>query len=377
MNIGPDLADHIERFNNAWQKESETESNDLRHNGQNIWDEFKQIQILGSGAFGAVVLSKKSSQPDQAKYFALKVIKLRHVIDSGQAPNLINEKRILSSLNYQNPHPFIVQLQSKYCYKDNTFLYMGLEYVQGGEMFSYINTHGVMSESKARFYAGQVLLVFRYLHEIGIIYRDLKPENLMIDSRGYVKVTDFGYAKRLKRGELTCSLVGTPEYMAPEIIGVEYYNKSVDYWALGVLIYEMCQGHGPFFAEDTVEIYERIRESHVYLPNTFTKNLKTLLVGEANDDLKTGLLVADVTLRLGCMRRGAQEIMDHPWFTSLNFTELYNKTIPPPWVPGDEVQDEADFRHFQDFIENDLDIGFEAFECLPDEVPPPCEFNHL
>ena len=105
-----------------------------------------------------------------------------------------------------------------------------------------------LSESKARFYAGQVLLVFRYLHEIGVIYRDLKPENLMIDSRGYVKVTtliyrhpysyhfqvtDFGYAKRLKRGELTCSLVGTPEYMAPEIIGVEYYNKSVDYWALG------------------------------------------------------------------------------------------------------------------------------------------------
>jgi len=319
---------HKRRFTESWAIESTTRANDLG-SGEDVWGTFEKIQIIGTGAFGAVVLCKKTQMPDKDKHFAVKVVSMRHVIDSRQIPNLINEKRILSSLNYQEAHPFIVQLQSQYCYKDNTFLYMALEYVQGGEMFSYINSHGQLSESQARFYAAQVLLVFRYLHELGIIYRDLKPENLLIDRYGYIKVTDFGFAKKLNRGEMTCSLVGTPDYMAPEILSVEYYNKSVDYWALGVLIYEMCQGHGPFFAEDTAEIYERIREAHVYLPHSFSSGLKALLVGDENDevDLRKGLLVADVTLRLGCMFNEAKDIMEHEWFTAIDFDELYNKSV--------------------------------------------------
>jgi len=362
---------HKRRFTESWAIESTTRANDLG-SGEDVWGTFEKIQIIGTGAFGAVVLCKKTQMPDKDKHFAVKVVSMRHVIDSRQIPNLINEKRILSSLNYQEAHPFIVQLQSQYCYKDNTFLYMALEYVQGGEMFSYINSHGQLSESQARFYAAQVLLVFRYLHELGIIYRDLKPENLLIDRYGYIKVTDFGFAKKLNRGEMTCSLVGTPDYMAPEILSVEYYNKSVDYWALGVLIYEMCQGHGPFFAEDTAEIYERIREAHVYLPHSFSSGLKALLVGDENDevDLRKGLLVADVTLRLGCMFNEAKDIMEHEWFTAIDFDELYNKSMPPPWVPGDTTADDGDFSHFTDFIDNDLDIDFGAFERDDDDELP-------
>lgn len=200
-----DLELHKRRFLESWEAEQGKRAQDLTQPGSGedtVWGTFEKIQIIGTGAFGAVVLCKKKHMPDRDKHFAVKVVSMRHVIDSKQVPNLINEKRILSSLNYQEAHPFIVQLQSQYCYKDNTFLYMALEYVQGGEMFSYINSHGQLSESQARFYAAQVLLVFRYLHGMGIIYRDLKPENLLIDRDGYIKVTDFGFAKKLNRGSV-------------------------------------------------------------------------------------------------------------------------------------------------------------------------------
>ena len=192
-------------------------------------DDFELDRTIGTGSFGRVMIVYVKK--DRAQRYAMKMLKKENIVKMKQVEHTLNERKILSSIDF----PFVVKLF--YSFKDTSNLYMVLEYVSGGEMFTHLRKTGRYTEDTAKFYASQIVLTFEYLHYLNIVYRDLKPENVLYDATGFIKLTDFGFAKIIK--DRTWTLCGTPEYLAPEIILSRGYNKAVDWWALGVIIYEM------------------------------------------------------------------------------------------------------------------------------------------
>jgi serine/threonine protein kinase len=242
------------------------------------------LKVLGEGSFGRVKLTKNLKTNT---YCAFKQLKKYDIVKFKQVDHLKNENFILYSLE----HPFLVKMEGMT--QDKRFLYIAMEFVAGGELFTYLRSVGKFSPNQACFYASHVTLMFEYLHSKNVIYRDLKPENLLIDPDGYLKLTDFGFAK-IVEGR-TYTLCGTPEYLCPEILTNKGHGKGVDWWTLGILIYEMIAGIDPFNDDDPMAIYQNILRGVIKFPRKFDRDARSLV---------KHLLQADLSKRYGNLKNG-------------------------------------------------------------------------
>ncbi|KAF9793030.1 cAMP dependent protein kinase [Thelephora terrestris] len=292
--------------------------------------DFEVRGTLGAGTFGRVLLVRLRSPSHQTRSvncFALKVLRKSEIVRLRQVEHVNAERNIMSRVR----HPFIVDLYSTF--QDSLNIYMLLSYVPGGELFTHLRRAQRFSPDVTRFYLATIVLALKYLHSFNIIYRDLKPENLLLDSRGYLRLTDFGFAKIVE--DRTWTLCGTPEYLAPEIILNEGHGKPADWWACGVLAYEMMVGFPPFFDETAPGIYEKILRGRIYWPKEMDRLSKELV---------KDFLHPDRTKRLGNLIGGSQDVLDHPWFRGVDWDALERKEIRAPIVP--HVSSLDDTRHF-------------------------------
>ncbi|KAF7726351.1 camp-dependent protein kinase catalytic subunit [Apophysomyces ossiformis] len=297
--------------------------------------DFVLKETLGTGSFGRVHLAQSKVN---RRHYAIKALNKFDIVRLKQVEHTNNEPRILRDIC----HPFLVTLWGTF--QDDSFLFMVMDYVPGGELFRILRKQKRFSEEAAKFYAAEVILALEYLHSHDIIYRDLKPENILLDAKGHVKLTDFGFAKRVEN--LTWTVCGTPDYIAPEIIRSKGYSKAVDWWSLGVLIYEMLVGKPPFVDKSPVGLYEKILECRVPWPETMSDVAKDLLMG---------LLTPDVSRRYGNLQNGSRDIKTHPWFKDIDFDQVLQRNVEPPYVP--DIEKDGDSSCFARYKEPEHPYG--------------------
>ncbi|KAL1305879.1 hypothetical protein AAFC00_004029 [Neodothiora populina] len=290
-------------------------SNPIRETkGKYTLSDFTISRTLGTGSFGRVhLVQSKHNQ----RFYAVKVLKKAQVVKMKQVEHTNDERRMLQKVK----HPFLITLWGTF--QDSKNLYMVMDFIEGGELFSLLRKSQRFPNPVAKFYAAEVTLALDYLHSLNIIYRDLKPENLLLDRHGHLKITDFGFAKEVP--DITWTLCGTPDYLAPEVVSSKGYNKSVDWWSLGILIFEMLCGFTPFWDSGSpLKIYENILRGRVKYPP---------YVHPDAQDLLSKLITHDLTKRLGNLHGGSKDVMQHPWFAEVTWERLAKKDIDAPYVP--------------------------------------------
>ncbi|XP_078252992.1 cGMP-dependent protein kinase 2 [Rhinoraja longicauda] len=295
---------------------------------------FRNLEIiatLGVGGFGRVELVKMKNENVT---FAVKCIKKKHIVDTRQQEHIHSEKKILEEAR----SPFIVTLFRSF--KDNKYVYMLLEACLGGEIWSILRDRGCFDESTSKFCVSCVTEAFDYLHHIGVIYRDLKPENLMLDTEGYIKLVDFGFAKKIGRGQKTWTFCGTPEYVAPEIILNKGHDFGVDFWSLGILVFELLTGSPPFCGYDQMLTYNMILKGveKMDFPKKITKR---------PEDIIRRLCKQNPNERLGNLKNGINDIKKHRWFSGFNWEGLKARTLSSPLKR--ELKGPTDYRHFDTY----------------------------
>eukprot|EP01126_Amoeba_proteus_P026296 TRINITY_DN2605_c0_g2_i10.p1 TRINITY_DN2605_c0_g2~~TRINITY_DN2605_c0_g2_i10.p1 ORF type:complete len:364 (+),score=77.49 TRINITY_DN2605_c0_g2_i10:243-1334(+) len=225
-------------------------------------DDFESLSVIGRGGFGRVLLVR---QKDTGSVYAMKVLKKSVIAARGEIEHTRTEKSVLARVD----HPFLAKLHFSFQNEEN--LYLIMDFVNGGELFHHLSQQKRFPEERTKFYAAQIVAGLEYLHGLGIIYRDLKPENLLLSSEGNIIMTDFGLSKEgLQASDArTATFCGTPEYLAPEVIKGEDYTKAIDWWSVGTLIYEMLTGLPPFYTEDEENMYHKIMTADLVVPAFF------------------------------------------------------------------------------------------------------------
>ncbi|PWA32217.1 cAMP-dependent protein kinase catalytic subunit PRKX [Gambusia affinis] len=294
-------------------------------------EELETMATVGTGTFGRVFLVKDKKSK---AFFALKQMKISDVIRLKQEQHVHNEKEVLTEIS----HPFLIRLF--WTHHDDRFLYMLMDYVPGGELFSYLRSRGRFSNATGLFYTSEIVCAIEYLHSKEIVYRDLKPENILLDSEGHIRLTDFGFAKKLS--DRTWTLCGTPEYLAPEVIQSKGHGRAVDWWALGILVFEMLAGYPPFFDDNPFGIYQKILSGKLEFPRHLDFYVK---------DLIKKFLVIDRARRLGNMKNGADDVKKHRWFKTVDWEAVPLRKLKPPIVP--KVSHEGDTSNFDMYPDDD------------------------
>lgn len=292
-------------------------------------DHFNFLAVLGKGNFGKVMLAEAKSTK---QLYAIKVLKKEFIIENDEVESTRSEKRVFLIANRER-HPFLTNLHA--CFQTETRVYFVMEYISGGDLMLHIQ-RGQFGTKRAQFYAAEVCLALKYFHENGVIYRDLKLDNILLTLDGHIKMADYGLCKEdMWYGSTTSTFCGTPEFMAPEILLDKKYGRSVDWWAFGVLIYQMLLQQSPFRGEDEDEIYDAILADEplypIHMPRDSVSILQKLLTREPDQ-------------RLGSGPSDALEVMSQPFFSNINWDDIYHKRIPTPFKPT--IKDETDTSNF-------------------------------
>lgn len=307
--------------------------------GKYCLNDFQILRTLGTGSFGRVHLVRSNHN---GRFYALKVLKKRTIVKLKQVEHTNDERRMLSVVS----HPFLIRMWGTF--QDSEQVFMVMDYIEGGELFSLLRKSQRFPNPVAKFYAAEVCLALEYLHSNEIIYRDLKPENILLDRNGHVKITDFGFAKYVP--DVTYTLCGTPDYIAPEVISTKPYNKSVDWWSFGIYIYEMLAGYTPFYDANAMKTYENILNAELKFPPFFNQDAQ---------DLLSKLIERDLSKRLGNLQNGSADVKNHPWFGEVVWEKLLSRNIETPYEPPIQ-QGQGDTSQFDRYPEEEINYGVQG-----------------
>jgi protein-serine/threonine kinase len=319
------------------ERDSKTDENlnndgDIDDQALNVkvtYNDFEPIKLLGRGSFGEVLLVRLKANK---KVYAMKILSKSMLKVKKQEFHTKTERDLMVKINC----PFIVNIKS--AFQDSTKLYMVSEFMQGGDMFFHMHDGQIVifNNEKTKFYILELVLAIEFLHKKNMIYRDLKPENILLDEKGHVKLTDFGLSKILDEdNEKTFTICGTPQYLAPEVLLKKGYDKAVDWWSLGCVMYEMLSGRLPFCIKRGMKLSQKIYEKGVEYPKNLTKEAQ---------DLIQKLLVVDPQKRLGQGPNGSEEIKNHPFFKGVNWDDAWKRKIKPPFIP--KLKNDTDLKYF-------------------------------
>uniref|UniRef100_A0AAY4AAV9 non-specific serine/threonine protein kinase n=1 Tax=Denticeps clupeoides TaxID=299321 RepID=A0AAY4AAV9_9TELE len=297
------LCSPTSQIENVNEEEMDTS---ISHHKRKTMNDFDYLKLLGKGTFGKVILVREKAS---GTYYAMKILKKEVIIAKDEVAHTLTESRVLKNTR----HPFLT-------------------------LFFHLSRERVFSEDRTRFYGAEIVSALDYLHSAKIVYRDLKLENLMLDKDGHIKITDFGLCKEGITDAATMkTFCGTPEYLAPEVLEDNDYGRAVDWWGLGVVMYEMMCGRLPFYNQDHEKLFELILMEEIKFPRTLSADAKSLL---------SGLLIKDPNKRLGGGPEDAKEIMRHSFFNSVDWQDVYDKKLVPPFMP--QVTSETDTRYFDE-----------------------------